>query len=48
MALDLFVSMLSSYLLNLNKQGVKETDKWYLSLLIQSFQIDAINNRHAA
>ncbi len=34
--------------LNLSMQGVKEMDKWYLSLLLQSFQIDPINNRRAA
>lgn len=39
---------LNAFLLFAKLKHVKEMDKWYLSLLLQSFQIDPINNRRAA
>lgn len=48
--MDPFVHTLSASpcSLKLNTQGVKEMDKWYLSLLLQSFQMYPTNNRRAA
>lgn len=49
-AVDPFVWSLnaSPCSLNLNKESVKEMDKYYLSLLLLSFQIDPTNNGWAA